>query len=92
MIFITIILGNGILLYYILFIERKLTIEDVRRETRHMMELEQSQYREVEKRHEEFTKIRHDFNNQLAVIGRLMRNGEESTARDMIDTLSHEII
>jgi len=45
----------------------------------------------VERRREELARIRHDFNNQLASIGQLIRSGEESSAQDMIAALTGEI-
>ena len=85
-------IANIALLIIILEQDKKSLLQDELRETRHAMELEQSHYREVEKRREELTKIRHDFNNQLAVISQLISTGEENSAQDMINTLSKEII
>ena len=85
-------IANVALLIIILEQDKKMLLQDELREIRHAMELEQSHYREVEKRREELTKIRHDFNNQLAVISQLINTGEENSAQDMINTLSKEII
>jgi len=85
-------ISNVVLLIVMLEQDKKTLLQDELRETRHAMELEQSHYREVEKRREELTKIRHDFNNQLAVISQLINTGEDSSAQDMINTLSKEII
>ena len=80
-----------VLLIYTISQEKKTELEEELRETRHTMELEQSHYRDVEQRREELQKIRHDFNNQLASIGRLIRSGEEASAQDMIHALAEEI-
>jgi signal transduction histidine kinase len=85
-------IANLILLVYIVSLEKKTAVEEELRETRHAMELEQSHYRGAEQRREELSKIRHDFNNQLAVIGRLVRSGEQGTAQEMITALSKDII
>jgi len=72
--------------------DKKTVLQDELRETRYAMELEQSHYQEVEKRREELSKIRHDFNNHLASISQLIRTGNESSAQDMISALSKDII
>jgi len=72
--------------------DKKLVLQEELRETRHRMELEQAHYRDVEQRREELAKIRHDFNNQLASIGQLIRTGDDNSAQEMIHALSDEII
>jgi len=72
--------------------DKKLVLQEELREARHRMELEQSHYRDVEQRREELTKIRHDFNNQIASIGQLIRTGDDSSAQELIHALSEEII
>jgi len=86
------VIGNIAILQILITTSKKKEAEDELKKTRHAMELEQSHYRETEKRREELIKIRHDFNNQLSVISRLIRTGEENLAQDMISTLSKEII
>lgn len=83
--------ADMMLLVYTLSNEKKTELEEELRETHHAMELEQSHYRGVENRREELLKIRHDINNQLASISRLIRTGEETSAQDLIKTLSDEI-
>jgi len=80
------------LLFILLEQDKKITLQEELRETRHAMELEQSHYKEVDKRRAELSKIRHDFNNQLAAIGNLIQLGDEDTAQEMIKSLSSEII
>jgi len=84
-------IGSLILLVYTISQERKTALEEELQETRHAMDLEQSHYREIELRREALANIRHDFNNQLASIGQLIRAGEKESAQDMINALSHEI-
>jgi len=86
------VIGNIAILQILINNSKKKEVEDELQKTRHAMELEQAHYKEVEKRREELTKIRHDFNNQLAAIGRLINAGEEKSAKEMISTLSTEII
>jgi sensor histidine kinase regulating citrate/malate metabolism len=81
-----------ILLVVLLEQDKKVLLQEQLRETRHAMELEQNYYRETEKRHEELIKIRHDFNNHLAAIAQLINAGEQTSAQDMITTLSKKII
>ena len=86
------LIADLVLLVYTISLENKTALEEELRETRHVMELEQSHYREVEQRREELARIRHDINNQLASIGQLIRMGEEVHAQEMIADLSEEII
>ncbi len=79
------------LLYYVTELERKQALEEELQDTRHRMALEQAHYRAVEDRQEALARIRHDFNNQLATIGQLIRQGEEEGAREMIDALAADI-
>lgn len=76
-------IGNSVLLLYVLWIAH--------RETRNIARLEHAYAQEVNNRRENFIMIRHDFNNQLATIGRLIRNGEDSSSQNMIEALSKEI-
>jgi len=85
------IIASLVLLVYTISQEKKTALEEELRETRHAMELENFHYLEVEKRREELAKIRHDFNNQLASIGQLIKSGNEESAQNMIYTLSEKI-
>lgn len=79
------------LLIYTISQEERSELEDKLRETRHMMALEQEHYKEVENRQEELAHIRHDFNNQLAAIGQLIRNGEDQEAEQLVYALGDAI-
>jgi len=81
-----------VMFFYIISLDKRTAIEAELQETKRVMELEQSRYREIELQSEEVAKIRHDFNNQLASILQLVRVGEDSTAQEMIDALSMEIV
>ena len=80
-----------VLLVYTISQEKKTELEEELRKTRHAMELEQLHYQGIENRREELLKIRHDFNNQLASINRLIRAGEDNSAQELIKTLSDNI-
>ncbi len=71
--------------------ENKTQLENQLRDARHMMELVHTHYKEVENRQEELARIRHDFNNQLATIGQLIRNGDDTEANQMVQELSEAI-
>ena len=79
------------LLGYTISQEKKAALEEELGKVRHMMELEQAHYKGVEDRQEEMARIRHDFNNQLATIGQLIRQGENSDAQHMIRLLADGI-
>ena len=79
------------LLYYVVSLEKKAILEEELLSIRHRMALEQAHYRSVEIRQEEMARIRHDFNNQLAAISLLIRNGEERDAQQMIERLGADI-
>ena len=89
-----VLLGLGAeiaLLGYTISQEKKAALEEELGKVRHMMELEQAHYKGVEERQEEMARIRHDFNNQLATIGQLIRHGESSDAQHMIRLLADGI-
>lgn len=79
------------ILFYALSHEKRAAIEAELNETKRVMELEQARFAEVEKRGEELAKIRHDLNNQLMSVIQLVRVGEDSAAKDMLDALAAEV-
>lgn len=83
--------SDMVLLVYTASQERKTALENELKESRHIMELERAHYQAVEARREELSRIRHDFNNQLAVIGHLIHKGEEEDARQIISRLAADI-
>ena len=89
-----VLLGLGAeiaLLGYTIAQEKKAALEEELSKTRHTMELEHAHYKAVEERQEEMARIRHDFNNQLATIGQLIRQGESGDAKHMIGLLADGI-
>jgi len=86
-----ILVASVVLFGYILSHEKRTAIEAELIEIKRIMELEQAHYHEIERQSIEMAKIRHDFNNQLAAIIQLVRSGENSAAREMINDLSKEI-
>jgi len=79
------------LMFVLLGQDKKMVLEDELQEARHAMALEQAHYQEIEKRREALSKIRHDFNNQLASIGQLIQAGEGQMAQEMISAIAGEI-
>jgi len=85
------ITAQAMLLRMLISLEKKAALEQELKDVRHTMELEQLHYQAVEKRREELARIRHDFNNHLAAIGRLVAEGEEQDAQQMIRRLAEDI-
>lgn len=79
------------LFFGILSYDKKLSVEKQLKESRRRMELAQAHYEELESQSEKLSKIRHDFNNQLASITQLIRFGEEGQAKELRDSLGAEI-
>lgn len=79
------------ILYYVLSYNKREAIDAELRETKRIMEREQVHYTELEQRSEELAKIRHDFNNQLASVTRLVRSGDRASAQELVLALSQEI-
>jgi sensor histidine kinase regulating citrate/malate metabolism len=79
------------LLIYTIAQEDKSALEGRLLEARHMMALEHTHYKEVEQRHEALARIRHDFNNQLAAVGQLIRNGNREDAVRLVQSLREAI-
>ena len=88
---ITCLVASAAMLYYVTANEKRAAIEAELLEAKREMELEKARHSETEKRSEELAMIRHDFNNQLASIIRLVRAGEDGAARDIISALTGEI-
>lgn len=51
-------------------------------------EVEQNHYREIEARREELARIRHDMNEQLYIMSRLLKNEDYDKVHDMLGTLA----
>lgn len=79
------------LLFYTIRQEQKAELEAELEAVRHTLELEQAHYEMVEERREELAKIRHDFNNHLAAISRLVRSGQKNDAQELIRRLTLDI-
>lgn len=80
------------LLYVILDQQNKAEMERVLREMETEMILSQAHYEEIERRREDFAKLRHDLNNQLVVLGDLMQNNKNEKAREMLEELNGFIV
>jgi signal transduction histidine kinase len=60
--------ANILLLVYTISQEKKTAAQEELRETRHRIELEKSHYEAVERRREEFDRIRRDFDKKLETV------------------------
>jgi hypothetical protein len=85
------LISSVALFFCILFYDKRISVEKRLQESRRVMKLAQARYEDIESQSEELTKIRHDFNNQLASITQLIRFGEEGAARELLDSLGAEI-
>ena len=79
------------LLWYTIAHEKKMELENRVREFGYMIEAERLHCEELERRQKQLSHIRHDFNNQLAAIGQLIRQGEAADAERMIHEISDDI-
>lgn len=87
----TSLISSIALFFCILSYDKRVSVEKQLQESRRMMELAQARYEDIECQSEKLSKIRHDFNNQLASITQLIRFGEEGPARELLDSLGAEI-
>lgn len=87
-------IADLILFYAFRSQDKKIKVERRLRELRYLYEREELYFQEIEERQKEMEKIRHDFKNQISVIGYLAeRDDEESrkTAREMAERLQTEL-
>ncbi|MBO5227398.1 MAG: hypothetical protein J6B39_00210, partial [Lachnospiraceae bacterium] len=80
-----------ILFYYILRHNEKKTIEEAYEELQHLYAMDLEYYRELESRHEELAKLRHDYQNQLATLYMLISSGKTDAANEFIIALKTEL-
>ena len=73
-------------------LEKKVVLEQEMQELRHALERERIHCQALDEQREELEKIRHDFNNHLAVISQLVNAGEREDARQMIRRLEKDLI
>lgn len=73
-------------------LEKKVALEQEMQELRHALERERIHCQALDEQREELEKIRHDFNNHLAVISQLVNAGEREDARQMIRRLEKDLI
>lgn len=60
-------------------------------ELRRLYELEREKYEKIEQKHEQYAKIRHDFNNQLAAAHILAENQNREEARRILEEMREKI-
>jgi hypothetical protein len=85
------LISSVALFFCILFYDNRISVEKRLQESRRIMELAQARYEDIESQSEKLTKIRHDFNNQLASITQLIHFGEEGLAQELLNSLGEEI-
>lgn len=79
------------LLVHVILQEKKTASEEELREIQQRANLEKSHYETVEKRREEFDKMRRDFNRELETVAEFVRLGDEKEARKSIAALADGI-
>ena len=85
------LLSNIILFYYILRRHEKLTIQDAYEELEKLYVLDLKYYKELESKHEELAKIRHDYQNHLATLYMLISSDRLDSAKEFADSLLHNL-
>jgi len=85
-------ISNIVLLIVLLEQDKKMLLRDELTELQHMRELEQLHYAGVGQRRQELTKIRHDFNNQLAAAHQLITTDKKDHAQKLLDELKQSIV
>lgn len=80
-------LADIYLLYVLLEQQRKAEIEQNLREMQTQMLLSQEHYKEIERRRDEFAKIRHDLNNQMMVVQDLIQQNQTEKAQEMLTNM-----
>ena len=56
------------------------------------MEMEREYYRSLEASREETARFRHDFNNQLAVVKRMLRAGDIENSKELVGQLKGKVV
>lgn len=80
-----------ILLYLILRRQEKQSIQAAYLELQELYQLETAYYQALEARHEELSKIRHDYNNQLATLYMLISSNKPEAAKELAASLQKHI-
>lgn len=80
-----------ILFYYILRHNEKKNIEKAYEELQKLYAMDLEYYRELESRHEELAKLRHDYQNQLATLYMLISSGKTEAAKEFTIALKTEL-
>ena len=83
--------ANIALLYYLLRRHEKKTIQDAYLELQELYAMDLKYYEELEKQHEALSKIRHDYQNQLATLYMLISSNKINIATEFIDSLNKEL-
>ena len=81
-----------ILFYYVLRHNEKKTIEEAYEELQKLYAMDLEYYRELESRHEELAKLRHDYQNQLATLYMLISSGKTDAAKEFVSALHESLL
>ena len=80
-----------ILFYYVLRHNEKKTIEEAYEELQQLYAMDMEYYKELDSRHEELAKLRHDYQNQLATLYMLISSGKTEAAKEFADSLKESL-
>jgi len=80
-----------ILFYTILHRQEKQSIQTAYLELQELYHIESEYYQELEARHEELAKIRHDYNNQLSALYILISSGQIEAAKELASSIEKQM-
>ena len=80
-----------ILFYYTLRRNEKRTIQVAYEELEKLYSLDLEYYKELESKHEELAKLRHDYQNHLATLYMLISSGKTDAAKEFADSLKNSL-
>ncbi len=80
-----------ILLCLLLRRQEKQSIQAAYLELQELYQMENEYYQTLEARHEELSKIRHDYNNHISTLYMLISSNKLDTAREMINSMKQQL-
>lgn len=86
------LISNFVLLYYMLRRHEKRTLQDAYQELQEIYALDLKYYEELESQHEALSKIRHDYQNQLATLYMLISSNKLEVAQEFVNSLHKELM
>lgn len=89
---ILLLFATNLFIIYALYQRRqRRNLESKLRETQYLMQIEQMNYQIVEAKRTQIAKIRHDLNNQLAVVQQLLAEGQAEYAEKLLEEMEENI-